>query len=144
MTVQGSKAVSWPRVSVVMPTLNYVLRRLRPVDAVGAAVLGRRGLAARAVGRPVHAQGVTRIDDAKRAVDAGVTAISVSDRSGNNLDGTPTTIRLLPDIAKSVGDQVEVLMDGGIRPRTSVPGRLGVAARPQCACSRRGEPRCMP
>ena len=60
-------------------------------------------------------KGVTRVDDAKRAVDAGVTAISVSNHGGNNLDGTPATIRLLPDIAHAVGDQVEVLMDGGVR-----------------------------
>ena len=60
-------------------------------------------------------KGVTRIDDAKRAVDAGVSAISVSNHGGNNLDGTPATIRLLPDIARTVGDQVEVLLDGGVR-----------------------------
>ena len=46
-------------------------------------------------------KGVTRIDDAKRAVDAGVTAISVSNHGGNNLDGTPASIRLLPDIARA-------------------------------------------
>ena len=34
-------------------------------------------------------KGVTRVDDARRAVDAGVTAISVSNHGGNNLDGTP-------------------------------------------------------
>ena len=41
-------------------------------------------------------KGVTRVDDAKRAVDAGVSAISVSNHGGNNLDGTPATIRALP------------------------------------------------
>ena len=45
---------------------------------------------------PFMLKGVTRVDDAKRAVDAGVTAISVSNHGGNNLDGTPATIRLLP------------------------------------------------
>ena len=63
-------------------------------------------MAARAVGRPVHAQGRDRLDDAKRAVDAGVTAISVSNHGGNNLDGTPATIRMLPGIARAVGDHV--------------------------------------
>ena len=47
-------------------------------------------------GGPFMLKGVTRVDDAKRAVDAGVTAISVSNHGGNNLDGTPATIRLLP------------------------------------------------
>ena len=66
-------------------------------------------------GGPFMLKGVTRIEDAKRAVDAGVTAISVSNHGGNDLDGTPATIRVLPAIAGAVGDQVEVLLDGGIR-----------------------------
>jgi heme/flavin dehydrogenase (mycofactocin system) len=74
-------------------------------------------------------KGVTRIDDAKRAVDAGVTAISVSNHGGNNLDGTPATIRLLPDIAHAVGDQVEVLLDGGIRRGGDVAKALALGAR---------------
>ena len=41
-------------------------------------------------------KGITRVDDAKRAVDAGATAISVSNHGGNDLDGTPATIRVLP------------------------------------------------
>ncbi|HXB46738.1 MAG TPA: pre-mycofactocin synthase MftD, partial [Streptosporangiaceae bacterium] len=59
-------------------------------------------------------KGVSRIDDAKRAVDAGVSAISVSNHGGNNLDGTPATIRVLPAVADTVGSQVEVLLDGGV------------------------------
>lgn len=74
-------------------------------------------------------KGVTRIDDAKRAVDAGVTAISVSNHGGNNLDGTPASIRLLPDIARAVGDQVEVLLDGGIRRGGDVAKALALGAR---------------
>ena len=45
---------------------------------------------------PFMLKGVMRVDDAKRAVDAGVTAISVSNHGGNNLDGTPASIRALP------------------------------------------------
>ena len=59
-------------------------------------------------GGPFMLKGVIRVDDARRAVDAGVTAISVSNHGGNNLDGTPATIRALPAIAEAVGDQVEV------------------------------------
>jgi pre-mycofactocin synthase len=66
-------------------------------------------------GGPFLLKGVCRIDDAKRAVDAGVTAISVSNHGGNNLDGTPAAIRALPAIADAVGGQVEVLLDGGVR-----------------------------
>ncbi len=66
-------------------------------------------------GGPFMLKGVSRLDDAQRAVDAGVSAISVSNHGGNNLDGTPATIRLLPAIADAVGDQIEVLLDGGVR-----------------------------
>ena len=80
-------------------------------------------------GGPFMLKGVTRIDDAKRAVDAGVTAISVSNHGGNNMDGTPGTIRLLPDIARTVGDQVEVVVDGGIRRGGDVAKALALGAR---------------
>jgi isopentenyl diphosphate isomerase/L-lactate dehydrogenase-like FMN-dependent dehydrogenase len=85
------------------------------MDAVTPTDLGGHRLAARRVGRPFHAQRVIQVDDAKRAVDAGVTAISVSNHGGNNLDGTPAAIRALPAIAEAVGEQNEVLLDGGIR-----------------------------
>jgi pre-mycofactocin synthase len=66
-------------------------------------------------GGPFMLKGVTRVDDAKRAVDAGVSAISVSNHGGNNLDGTPATIRTLPAVAAAVGEEVDVLLDGGVR-----------------------------
>ena len=74
-------------------------------------------------------KGVCRVDDAKRAVDAGVTAISVSNHGGNNLDGTPATIRALPAIADAVGSQVEVLLDGGVRRGSDVVKALALGAR---------------
>jgi heme/flavin dehydrogenase (mycofactocin system) len=73
-------------------------------------------------------KGVMRVDDAKRAVDAGVTAISVSNHGGNNLDGTPAAIRALPAVAEAVGDQVEVLTDGGIRRGGDVAKALALGA----------------
>lgn len=78
---------------------------------------------------PVMLKGITRIDDAKRAVDAGMTAISVSNHGGNNLDSTPASIRLLPDIAAAVGDQIEVLLDGGIRRGSDVAKALALGAK---------------
>jgi heme/flavin dehydrogenase (mycofactocin system) len=80
-------------------------------------------------GGPVMLKGVSRVADARRAVDAGLTAISVSNHGGNNLDGTPATIRLLPGIAAAVGDQVEVLLDGGIRRGGDVVKALALGAR---------------
>src|SRR6202041_3657047 len=73
--------------------------------------------------------GVIRVDDARRAVDAGVSAISVSNHGGNNLDGTPATIRALPAIAAAVGGQVEVLLDGGIRRGGDVVKAVALGAR---------------
>ena len=80
-------------------------------------------------GGPFMLKGVTRLDDAKRAVDAGVTAISVSNHGGNNLDGTPATIRSLPAIADAVGNDIEVLLDGGIRRGSDVVKAVALGAR---------------
>jgi L-lactate dehydrogenase (cytochrome)/glycolate oxidase len=80
-------------------------------------------------GGPFMLKGVTRVDDAKRAVDLGVDAISVSNHGGNNLDGTPGTIRALPVIVDAVGDQVEVLLDGGVRRGSDVAKALALGAR---------------
>jgi pre-mycofactocin synthase len=80
-------------------------------------------------GGPFMLKGVMRVDDARRAMDAGVTAISVSNHGGNNLDGTPAPIRALPAIAKAVGDQVEIVLDGGIRRGSDVVKALALGAR---------------
>jgi pre-mycofactocin synthase len=78
---------------------------------------------------PFMLKGVCRVDDAKRAVDAGVSAISVSNHGGNNLDGTPAPIRALPAVAAAVGDQIEVLLDGGIRRGSDVVKAVALGAR---------------
>ncbi|WES64508.1 mycofactocin biosynthesis FMN-dependent deaminase MftD [Microbacter sp. GSS18] len=78
---------------------------------------------------PFLLKGVSRLDDARRAVDAGVTAISVSNHGGNNLDSTPAAIRMLPGIADAVGDEIEVLLDGGIRRGGDVAKALALGAR---------------
>jgi L-lactate dehydrogenase (cytochrome)/glycolate oxidase len=78
---------------------------------------------------PFMLKGITRIDDARRAVDAGVTAISVSNHGGNNLDGTPAAIRALPPVAEAIGGQIEVVLDGGIRRGSDVVKALALGAR---------------
>ena len=80
-------------------------------------------------GGPFMLKGVMRVDDARRAVDAGVTAISVSNHGGNNLDGTPAPIRALPAIAEAVGDDVEIVLDGGIRRGSDVVKAVALGAR---------------
>ena len=74
-------------------------------------------------------KGVMRPDDARRAVDAGATAVSVSNHGGNNLDGTPASIRALPGVAEAVAGRAEVLLDGGIRRGGDVVKALALGAR---------------
>ncbi|MET8430420.1 pre-mycofactocin synthase MftD [Nocardia sp. NPDC004860] len=78
---------------------------------------------------PFMVKGVSRPDDAKRVVDIGATALSVSNHGGNNLDSTPASIRLLPGIADAVGTQLEVLLDGGVRRGSDVVKALALGAR---------------
>jgi heme/flavin dehydrogenase (mycofactocin system) len=78
---------------------------------------------------PLMIKGITRVDDARRAAEIGVTAISVSNHGGNNLDGTPATIRVLAAIADAVGDNVEIVLDGGIRRGGDVVKALALGAR---------------
>jgi heme/flavin dehydrogenase (mycofactocin system) len=80
-------------------------------------------------GGPFMVKGVMRPDDARRAIDIGATAISVSNHGGNNLDGTPASIRALPGVADAVGGQVEVLLDGGIRRGSDVVKAVALGAR---------------
>jgi isopentenyl diphosphate isomerase/L-lactate dehydrogenase-like FMN-dependent dehydrogenase len=78
---------------------------------------------------PFMLKGVIRVDDARRALDAGYSAISVSNHGGNNLDGTPASIRALSAIADAVGDQIEVLLDGGVRRGGDVVKALALGAK---------------
>jgi heme/flavin dehydrogenase (mycofactocin system) len=79
---------------------------------------------------PFMLKGVMRVDDARRAVsEVGVTALSVSNHGGNNLDGTPATIRALAAVVEAVGDDAEVLLDGGVRRGGDVVKALALGAR---------------
>jgi heme/flavin dehydrogenase (mycofactocin system) len=78
---------------------------------------------------PVMIKGIARPDDARRAVDVGATAISVSNHGGNNLDGQPASIRTLPAIAEAVGGDIEVVLDSGVRRGSDVVKALALGAR---------------
>jgi L-lactate dehydrogenase (cytochrome) len=80
-------------------------------------------------GGPFALKGIMHPDDARRAVEIGATAISVSNHGGNNLDGTPASIRALPAVVDAVGDQIEILLDGGIRRGSDVVKALALGAR---------------
>ena len=78
---------------------------------------------------PLMLKGVMRVDDAKKAVEVGFDAISVSNHGGNNLDGTPASVRALPVVAEAVGSQIDVLLDGGIRRGSDVVKAVALGAK---------------
>ena len=78
---------------------------------------------------PFMVKGICRIDDAKRVVDLGATALSVSNHGGNNLDSTPAPIRSVSAIADAVGDHIDVVLDGGIRRGSDVVKALALGAK---------------
>ena len=69
---------------------------------------------------PLVLKGVLRADDAKRAVDAGLNGIVVSNHGARNLDTVLPTIEALPGITERVAGRIPVLVDGGIRRGTDV------------------------
>ena len=83
-------------------------------------------------GGPFVIKGLLSPADAHRAVEAGVTAISVSNHGGRQLDGTLSAFEALGPIVDAVGDRCEVICDGGIRRGTHVMKAL---ARGATACS---------
>jgi L-lactate dehydrogenase (cytochrome) len=74
-------------------------------------------------------KGILDPEDARRAADAGVDGIVVSNHGGRQLDSTPSTIAVLPAVVDAVGDSLEVLVDGGIRSGLDVVKALALGAR---------------
>jgi L-lactate dehydrogenase (cytochrome) len=74
-------------------------------------------------------KGVLDAEDARRAADVGVDGIVVSNHGGRQLDSVPSTTRALPDVVDAVGDQVEVLADGGVRNGLDVVKMMAMGAR---------------
>src|SRR6202167_2999615 len=78
---------------------------------------------------PIVIKGVLTADDARRAIDEGVAAISVSNHGGRQLDGVPASWGDLPEVGEAVEGRLEVLMDGGIRRGTDIAKALCMGAR---------------
>jgi L-lactate dehydrogenase (cytochrome) len=83
-------------------------------------------------GGPFALKGVMSVDDAKRAVDIGASAIMLSNHGGRQLDGSRAPFDQLPAIADAVGGKIEIIVDGGIRRGTHVLKALSLGAT---ACS---------
>ncbi|MFZ0318765.1 MAG: alpha-hydroxy acid oxidase [Candidatus Sulfotelmatobacter sp.] len=77
---------------------------------------------------PIVVKGVLTADDARRSIDAGAAAISVSNHGGRQLDGVPASLRALPEVVEAVQGRIEVLMDGGIRRGTDIAKALCMGA----------------
>ena len=78
---------------------------------------------------PIVIKGVLTGDDARRSIDEGAAAISVSNHGGRQLDGVPASLRALPEVVDAVKGQIEVLMDGGVRRGTDVVKAICMGAR---------------
>jgi isopentenyl diphosphate isomerase/L-lactate dehydrogenase-like FMN-dependent dehydrogenase len=78
---------------------------------------------------PIVIKGILTADDARRAVDEGAAAISVSNHGGRQLDCVSATIAALPEIVSAVGGQTEILLDGGIRRGADIVKALCLGAR---------------
>jgi len=83
-------------------------------------------------GGPFCLKGIMAVEDARRAVDIGATAIMVSNHGGRQLDGSRAPFDQLAEIVDAVGDRIEVICDGGIRRGTHILKALSVGAK---ACS---------
>ena len=83
-------------------------------------------------GGPFALKGVMSVEDAKRAVDIGASAIFLSNHGGRQLDGSRSPFDQLPAIVDAVGGKLEIILDGGIRRGTHVLKALSLGAT---ACS---------
>ena len=83
-------------------------------------------------GKPFALKGVMSVDDAKRAIDIGCTAIMVSNHGGRQLDGSRSPFDQIKAISDAVGDKLEIILDGGVRRGTHVLKALAAGAK---ACS---------
>jgi len=78
---------------------------------------------------PLIVKGLLTAEDARRAVDVGADGVVVSNHGGRQLDGAVTSLAALPEIVDEVGDETEVLLDGGVRRGTDVVKALSLGAR---------------
>jgi isopentenyl diphosphate isomerase/L-lactate dehydrogenase-like FMN-dependent dehydrogenase len=80
-------------------------------------------------GGPIVVKGVLTAEDAKRSIDEGAAAVSVSNHGGRQLDSVRPSIRALPEVVAAVNGQIEVWMDGGVRRGSDIVKALCLGAR---------------
>ncbi len=79
-------------------------------------------------GGPFAIKGILTVDDARRAVETGVSAVILSNHGGRQLDHVPSPISVLPEVVEALGDEVEIILDGGIRRGTDAIKALCLGA----------------
>jgi L-lactate dehydrogenase (cytochrome) len=82
--------------------------------------------------KPFALKGVMSVEDAKKAIDIGCSAVIISNHGGRQLDGSRAPFDQLSEIADAVGDKIEIILDGGVRRGTHVLKALSLGAK---ACS---------
>ena len=82
--------------------------------------------------KPFALKGVMSVEDAKKAIDIGCSAVIISNHGGRQLDGSRTPFDQLTEIVDAVGDKIEIILDGGVRRGTHVLKALSLGAK---ACS---------
>jgi isopentenyl diphosphate isomerase/L-lactate dehydrogenase-like FMN-dependent dehydrogenase len=83
----------------------------------------------KAWGGPIIVKGILIGDDARRAIDAGASAVVVSNHGGRQLDCVSSTLRALPEVVAAANGQIDVLMDGGVRRGSDVVKALCFGAK---------------
>jgi L-lactate dehydrogenase (cytochrome) len=86
-------------------------------------------------GGPFVIKGIMSSNDARRAADAGASAVMVSNHGGRQLDGSAAAVEVLPKIVDAVGEQLEIILDGGVRRGVHVLKALALGAK-ACAVGR--------
>ena len=77
---------------------------------------------------PIVVKGIQTVDDAVLAAGAGVEAIALSNHGGRQLDGAPSTLSLLPQVADAVGGRIEIICDGGVRRGSDIVKAVALGA----------------
>ena len=77
---------------------------------------------------PIVVKGIQTVDDAVLAAGAGVEAIALSNHGGRQLDGAPSTLSLLPQVADVVGGRIEIICDGGVRRGSDIVKAVALGA----------------
>ena len=106
-------------------TPEYLFKDVRPKSVTWEDLAWIRG----GWNGPILVKGVLTADDAKRAVDAGVEGVIVSNHGGRQLDGVDATLRALPEVVAAVNGRCEVLLDGGVRRGNDVIKAVSMGAK---------------